>query len=65
MKHKMVFDNFAGNIGNELIKAIYAKAYRLDANHIVVHKAKYNKYAIVTLFEEPYGIICENYCISL
>lgn len=62
---KMEFTNLAGNVGNELIKKIYAVAYRLDANSIVVHKAKYNRYAIVTLYEKPYGCICENYTISL
>jgi hypothetical protein len=61
----MTFENLGGNIGNELIKKIFATAHRLDANKIVVHKAKYNKYAIVTLYEEPHGCICENYCISL
>lgn len=61
----MKFDNFAGNIGKDLIKAIYAKAYRLDANYIVVHKAKYNKYAVVSLFEVPHGCICHNYTISI
>ena len=61
----MEFTNLSGNIGNDLIKKIYATAYRLCANSIVVHKAKYNRYAVVTLCEEPYGCICENYTISL
>ena len=62
---KIQFTNLSGNIGNELIKKIYATAHRLEANEIIVHKAKYNRYAIVTLFENPYGCICENYTISL
>lgn len=62
---KLEFTNLSGNIGNELIKKIYATAHRLEANEIIVHKAKYNRYAIVTLFENPHACICENYTISL
>lgn len=61
----MKFENYAGNLGNELIKAIYSRAYQLEANVIIVHRAKYNKYAVVDLFEEPYGCICENYTICI
>lgn len=60
----MKFDNFAGNLGNELIKEIYRRAYSLEATEIVVHRAKYNSYAIVDLFCED-GAIAWNMTISL
>lgn len=60
----MKFENYAGNIGNELIKKIYGKAYGLYANRIVVHKAKYNRYAVVDLFEGN-DCVCNDYVISL
>lgn len=65
MSKKIIFTNLAGNLGNDLIKAIYAKAYRLEANEIVVHKGKYNKYAVVTMYENPHGIVVENYTITI
>ena len=60
----MVVTNLSRNIGNDLIKKIYATAYRLEANRIVVHKAKYNKYARVDLFLNN-DCICWDYTISL
>ena len=60
----MRFENYAGNVGNELIKKIYGKAYGLYANKIVVRKAKYNKFAVVDLFEGN-DCICHDYVISL
>ena len=41
--------NLSGNLGNELIKAIYTVAYRLEATEVIVNKAKYNRYADVQL----------------
>lgn len=61
---KIKFENLSGNIGNDLIKKIYATAYRLEANHIVVHKAKYNRYAKVDLFLND-DCICWDYTIAL
>ncbi len=60
----MEFVNLNGNIGNELIKKIYATAHRLEANCIIVHKAKYNKYAVVDLFLDD-DCICLDYTIAL
>lgn len=60
----MKFENYSGNVGNELIKKIYGKAYGLYANRIVVNKAKYNKFAIVDFFEGN-DCICQDYVISL
>lgn len=37
-------------LGKDLIKEIYATCNKLDANYVVVNKAKYNKYAEVALF---------------
>ena len=47
----MKFNNLSGIIGKELIKEIYSTAYRLEADEIVVNKAKYNKYADIALFQ--------------
>ena len=60
----MKFENYMGNIGKELIKKIYSLAYSLYATRIVIHKSKYNKYAIVDLFEGN-NAICHNYIVSL
>lgn len=60
----MKFENYANNIGKELIKKIYGVAYGLQATEIVVHKAKYNKFAVVSLFENN-DAICHDYIISL
>jgi len=60
----MEFNNFAGNLGDILIKKVYADAYRLEATIITVNKAKYNKYAVVNL-ECKYGCICWDYVVSL
>ena len=38
-------------LGKDLIKAIYSTAYRLEANYVVVNKARYNMYAEVELYE--------------
>ena len=53
----MKFTNLAGNLGNDLIKAIYAAAYRLEATEIIVNSAKFNKYADIYLG-------CEDDCID-
>ena len=45
----MKFTN-SGNLGVELIKAIYSVAYRLDATEIIVNNARYGCYADVALF---------------
>lgn len=60
----MKFTNLSGNIGNDLIKAIYSAAYRLEATEIVVNKAQYNIYADIGLFCED-GCIDWHYCVSL
>lgn len=60
----MKIENYMGNIGKELIKKIYSKAYSLYATRIIIHKVKYNKYAVVDLFENN-NAICYNYIISL
>ena len=60
----MKFTNLAGNLGNDLIKAIYAAAYRLEATEIVVNKAKYNRYADIGLFCED-GCIAWHYSVNL
>lgn len=44
-------------IGNELLKEVYKRGYNLEASEIIIHKAKYNKYANVSLF-------CEDGCID-
>lgn len=41
--------NLSGNLGNELIKAIYSVAYKLEATEVIVNKAKYNRYADIQL----------------
>ena len=38
-------------LGKDLIKAIYYTAYKLEANYVVVNKARYNRYAEVELYE--------------
>lgn len=38
-------------LGKDLIKKIYAAAYKLDATDVIVNKAKYNRYAECELFE--------------
>ena len=60
----MKFENLSGNIGNELIKKIYAVAHNLEANHIIVHKAKYNRYAKIDLFLDN-DCICLDYTVSI
>lgn len=50
--------------GKALIKKIYAYAYKVYATEIIITKAKYNDYAVVTLYEDD-DCICENYCIDL
>lgn len=61
---KIEFTNLSGNIGNYLIKKIYATAHKLEANHIVVNKAKYNRYAKVDLFLND-DCICWDYVIAI
>ena len=39
-------------LGKDLIKAIYKVAGKLDADYAVVDKARYNKYAEISLFED-------------
>lgn len=46
---KISFTNLAGNLGGDLIKAIYAAAHRLDATEIIVNSAKYNRCADIYL----------------
>lgn len=60
----MKLENYGATIGGALIKKIYAVGYSLYANRIVVHKAKYNKFAVVDLFENN-DCICHDYVISL
>lgn len=57
MNMKITFTNLAGNLGNDLIKAIYAAAYRLEATEIIVNSAKYGRYADTSLF-------CGDSCID-
>lgn len=64
MKKNINFTNIAGNIGNELIKKIYASAHQLEATEVIVKSGKYGRYAIVDLMCED-GYIAENYIISL
>ena len=59
---KIKFTNLAGNLGNDLIKRIYAKAYRLEATEVVVKSGKYGRYAVVDMFEGN-DCIVENYTI--
>lgn len=61
---KIKFTNLAGNLGNDLIKAIYAAAHRLEATEIVVNSAKYGKYADVTLYADE-GCIDWHYIVAL
>ena len=61
---KMIFTNLCGNLGNDLIKEIYKKAHNLDATEIVVTKAKYNRFAIVELYENN-DCIALDYTVSL
>lgn len=65
MSKKIDFTNCAGNLGNELIRTIYRRAHELEANVVVVKEAKYNKCAVVDLYEEPYGCIEKNYTIEV
>lgn len=51
----MKFTNLTRNLGNDLIKAIYAEAYKLGANEIVVNAGRYDKWADISLF---YGNDC-------
>lgn len=60
----MKFENYMGNVGKELVKKIYSIAYSLHATRIIVHKIKYNKYAIIDLFENN-DAICYDYVVSL
>jgi hypothetical protein len=46
---KITFTNLAGNLGNDLIKAIYSVAHKLGATEIIVNSARYNRYADVYL----------------
>lgn len=55
--NKIKFVNLCGNLGKDLINAIYSAAYRLEATEVIVNKAKYNKYADIQLN-------CENDCIA-
>ena len=48
----MKFTNLSGNIGNNLIRAIYSEAYKLEANEIIVNRSKYNKWADISLFND-------------
>ena len=48
-------------LSENLIKAIYRKAYKLDADTIVINKAKYN-WADIALFE---GENCIDWHISI
>lgn len=49
---KFVNNSKVSFLGTDLIKKIYARAYRLDANVIIVNNAKYNRYAEIELFED-------------
>jgi hypothetical protein len=60
----MKFENYAGIIGNALIKKIYKIAGKLYANKITVNKARYEKFAVVDLFEDN-NCICHDYVVSL
>lgn len=60
----MKFTNLSGNLGNDLIKAIYSEAYKLEANEIIVNVSKYNKWADIALFEGN-DCICWHIIVSL
>lgn len=60
----MEFINLAGSLGNDLIKKIYAAAYRLEAKTIIVNKAKYNSYAEIEL-HCPDGCIDWHYNVNV
>lgn len=51
-------------LGKDLIKKIYTVAYRLEANYVVVNKARYNMYAEVELYEDD-NCISWKYDISI
>lgn len=38
-------------VGVQLLKAVYAAAYRLYATDVVINKVRYNKWAEVELYE--------------
>lgn len=52
------------NLGNDLIRKIYAKGYKLEATEVIVKSGKYARYAVVDMFEDN-DCIVENYCISI
>lgn len=37
-------------VGVDLLKAVYAAAYRLEATDVVINKVKYNRFAEIELF---------------
>lgn len=43
-------------VGVDLLKAIYAAAYRLQATDVVINKVRYNRWAEVELFEDGNAI---------
>ena len=47
----MKFTNLIGNLGNDLFMAIYAEAYKLGANEIIVNAGKYDRWADISLFK--------------
>lgn len=61
---KLQLTNLVGNLGNDLIKEIYRVAYRLDATKVIVKSGKYNRYAVVELFEND-DCIDWNYTVSI
>lgn len=61
---KLKFTNLVGNLGNDLIKEIYRVAYRLDATEVIVKSGKYNRYAVIELFEND-DCIDLNYTVSI
>ena len=48
---KIEFNNFSGNLGKNLINAIYKEAYKLEVNQVNVILSKYNKFATCELFD--------------
>lgn len=60
---KLKFTNLTRNLGNNLTRSIYKTAYRLDATDVVVKSGKYERYAIVDLFEGN-DAIALNYTIE-
>lgn len=60
----MKVTNLSRNTGNKLMKAIYKKAYELDATEVVINKVSYEKYAVVNMFEGN-DAICWDYTIAI